>query len=82
LCPDQAIYNIEPKSNKVKRRIPLSQLGFIHLSKYGDNFFCLHVPSEYDYLLVSPKKTEIITRILENYEALMGHPLPVTFANT
>jgi len=56
-------------------------LGSISLSKLPDNFFAIHVPSEYDYLLVSNKKTEIVTKLVENYEAVVGKPLPVNFGN-
>lgn len=60
---ETTVYNIEPNSYKMKRRIPLKGIGHISLSKLPDNFFILHVPNEYDYLLVSCKKTEIITTI-------------------
>jgi len=81
LITEQAIYNIEPSSNKCKRRIPLTALGGVSLSQLPDNFFALNIPSEYDYLLVSSKKTEIVTRLVESYKALKGQDLPVTFEN-
>jgi hypothetical protein len=79
---DLALYNIEPSSYKVKRRISLKELGTISLSKLPDNFFCLHVPSEYDYLLVSNKKTEIVSKICEVYEKQLGEKLAVNFNNS
>lgn len=82
LITDLAIYNVEPSSHKVKRRITLKELGSISLSKLPDNFFCLHVPSEYDYLLVSNKKTEIVTKIVEAYEKHAGTKLAVSFSNS
>eukprot|EP01136_Pigoraptor_vietnamica_P006857 Opistho-1_new@40305 len=82
LLTDAAMYNLEPSSYKCKRRIPLREIGSVSLSKLPDNFFALHVPTEYDYLLVSSKKTEIVTRILEGYEAANGKKLSVTFANS
>jgi HKD family nuclease len=54
----------------------------VSLSKLPDNFFCLHVPSEYDYLLVSNKKTEIVTKLIEEFEKCAGQKLPVTFSNS
>jgi hypothetical protein len=79
---DLALYNVEPSSYKVKRRILLKELGAISLSKLPDNFFCLHVPSEYDYLLVSNKKTEIVSKICEVYEKDLHAKLPVNFSNS
>lgn len=83
MVTDQAIYNVDPgSSHKVKRRIPLKDLGGASMSTLPDNFFCLHVPSEYDYLLVSNKKTEIITKIKDAYEKLCGSALSVEFGNS
>lgn len=62
---ETTVYNIEPHSYKMKRRIPLKGIGQISISKLPDNFFIFHVPNEYDYLLVSCKKTEIITTITD-----------------
>jgi hypothetical protein len=70
LITEQAIYNIDPSNYKCKRRIPLQQLGGVSLSQLPDNFFALNIPSEYDYLLVSSKKTEIVTRLTEAYKNL------------
>lgn len=66
----------------MKRRISLKDLGAISMSKLPDNFFCLHVPSEYDYLLVSNKKTEIVTKLCESYEKLKGDKVVVNFSNS
>eukprot|EP00128_Syssomonas_multiformis_P015542 Colp12_sorted_trinity150504_noHs@27089 len=82
LITEKALYNLEPGTFKSKRRIPYKELGAISLSKLPDNFFAIHVPTEYDYLLVSSKKTEIITKLLESYETAFGRPLPVTFSNS
>eukprot|EP00158_Paraphelidium_tribonemae_P001616 Partr_v1_DN24614_c0_g1_i1_m59903 putative myosin ID heavy chain-like len=79
---DLAIYNIEPSSHRVKRRITLAEVGSISLSKMPDNFFCLHVPAEYDYLLVSNKKTEIVSKLTEAYQKQSNASLPVTFNNS
>ena len=61
----------------------MSELGSISLSKLPDNFFCIHVPSEYDYLLVSNKKTEIITKLVDSFpKNTSGKQLSVNFANS
>ena len=52
------------------------------LSQLPDNFFSLHIPSEYDYLLVSSKKTEIVSRLCEAFRNLRSQDLPVKFDNS
>ena len=51
------------------------------MSKLPDNFFCVCVPSEYDYLLVSNKKTEIVTLLMQYHEAATKNKLNVIFGN-
>ena len=58
--PDGALYNVEPHSTKVHRRIPLSNISHISTSMLSDNFFIVHVPLEYDYVFVGGRKTEIV----------------------
>lgn len=57
LVSDQAIYNLEklkkPKKGSLydfKRRIPFKLIDSVSLSKLSDNYFVIHVPSEYDYV--------------------------------
>lgn len=70
MITESSIYNIEPQSYKMKRRILLKGVASISLSKLPDNFFALHVPSEYDYLMVSTKKCEIISKIVATSRVL------------
>jgi len=81
LISETAIYNIDPGSYKCKRRILLKELGSVSLSKLPDNFFTFHVPSEYDYLMVSSKKTEIVTLLMQNTEKSTGSALKINFSN-
>lgn len=55
LRKEQAVYNIDPSGYKMKRRIPIREVGAVSLSKLPDNFFCLHVPSEYVLDLASSR---------------------------
>jgi len=64
-----------------KRRIPLKLLSKVTMSKLPDNFFSLHVEGEYDYLLVSPKKIEIVQRLIDVYESLQHEELSLVFAD-
>eukprot|EP00163_Fabomonas_tropica_P023680 TRINITY_DN4107_c0_g1_i3.p1 TRINITY_DN4107_c0_g1~~TRINITY_DN4107_c0_g1_i3.p1 ORF type:complete len:114 (+),score=13.17 TRINITY_DN4107_c0_g1_i3:385-726(+) len=56
--------------------------GSVSMSKLSDNFFSLHMPSEYDYLMVSGKKCEIVTHIMNVYKETAGKALKVTFSNS
>eukprot|EP00122_Pirum_gemmata_P016801 Pgem_evm2s15715 len=79
ICTENALYNIDPSNYKLKRRIPYKSLGMVSLSQLPDNFFLFHVPDEYDYLMVSGKKVEIVTRVSAEYEKVMGKPLKIQF---
>lgn len=81
ILTSQAIYNIEPGSNKLKRRIPLTSLGSVSMSKLNDNWFALHVPSEYDYLMISSKKTEIVTALQSAWNKVKSKDLTVNLSN-
>ena len=51
----EAVYNVEPGSFKVKRRIDLRSVDEISVSCLDDDFLAMHIPSEYsDYLFVAP----------------------------
>jgi hypothetical protein len=77
---EAAIYNMD-HHYRIKRRIPIRELGCIMASCLPDNFFCLHIPSEYDYILVSSRKVEIIVLLLSTYERQANKSLPVILEN-
>lgn len=97
LITDKNIYNLSPQSYRPKRIIELKSLSAISLSRLPDNFFCLHVDQEYDYLLVSSRKSEIVERVREIWSKEVsrkgsansvstsstgsGDQLPINFAN-
>jgi len=75
LLTDKAVYNIlkYPKPKKgllyeVRRRIDLKLITGVSVSKLQDNFFVIHVPSEYDYVFSSPKKTIFIVLLKNLFE--------------
>eukprot|EP00897_Mesotaenium_endlicherianum_P005038 jgi/Mesen1/4562/ME000232S03815 len=78
---DAAIYVLETETYRQKRRIGLQLLETLCLSELNDNFFALIVPTEYDYLLASTRKTEIVTVLVEAVK-LIGSELNVMFTNT
>eukprot|EP00300_Choanocystis_sp_HF-7_P033095 c45388_g1_i1.p1 GENE.c45388_g1_i1~~c45388_g1_i1.p1 ORF type:complete len:233 (-),score=50.53 c45388_g1_i1:76-774(-) len=79
LITDLAIYNMDTVNYKIKRRIDLKLLGSVSMSTLPDNFFALHIPNEYDYLMVSGRKTEIVTVLMLNHENLTSEQLPINF---
>jgi len=81
---ESSLYNITNTlilPNKVHRRILIRSIGGISLSTLQDNYFVIHVPTEYDYLYESPKKTEIVSIIAETYREQTQNTLTVTFTD-
>lgn len=75
------MYNIEPSSAKVRRRIAISNISHISASLLNDNFFIIHVPSEYDYVYVSGRKTEVVSILRLAYQEAMGEELSLVMCN-
>jgi len=81
LFSDGSMYNIEPSSAKVRRRIPLANISHLSASLFCDNFFIIHVPTEYDYVYVSGRKTEVIAIFRQAYMDAMGEELTLELKN-
>jgi myosin-1 len=84
LLTDKSIYNLKkfnkPKKNcffECKRQISLKSIESISVSKLSDNFFVIHVPSEYDYVYENAKKTIFITLLNNEFKKSFGKPLPL-----
>ena len=75
------MYNIDPTSNKIRRRIALSNISHISASSLSDNFLLIHVPTEYDYLYISGRKTEIVAVLRLAYTHATGEDLSVALQN-
>jgi len=43
--------------------------------------FVLHIPTEYDYVFISERKTEFLTALCDEYKIETGGTLPLTFDN-
>ena len=78
---DGALYNIDPTTVKVKRRIQLANISRLSASLLSDNFFVVHVPLEYDYLFVSGGKTEIISVLRQAFTEATSQELSITMQN-
>ncbi len=53
----------------------------ISMSTLADNFFILHVPTEYDYVVESKKKSEVVTVLCEVIKELTGNRPQITFSD-
>lgn len=69
LITERAVYNLDPNGYMINRRIPLRRVKGIMVSPLTDGYFIMNIPDEYDYLLESNKKTEILKVLTENYTA-------------
>eukprot|EP00800_Vazella_pourtalesii_P001249 TRINITY_DN1106_c3_g1_i3.p1 TRINITY_DN1106_c3_g1~~TRINITY_DN1106_c3_g1_i3.p1 ORF type:complete len:335 (-),score=79.07 TRINITY_DN1106_c3_g1_i3:177-1121(-) len=78
---ENGLFNLEPKTHECKRQIPYYDISKISCSLLDDNFFVIHVPNEYDYLMVSSNKTEIVSLVSLLYLWSCGDPLKVAFMN-
>ncbi|KAK8930578.1 hypothetical protein KSP39_PZI016089 [Platanthera zijinensis] len=65
LITDFAIYLIDPDSDVLKRRISLAAIDKLCTSELNDNFLAIIIPTEYDCLIASTRKTEIVNVLLE-----------------
>jgi len=86
VATDQAIYIVE-KSIKKKvlvhtliRRVGIRDIRGVSVSTLSDNVIVLHLP-EYDQVIENDKKTELIIVLVENYKALGGGALNVSFSD-
>lgn len=78
---DFAIYIVDPESDSLKRRIALAAVDKILLSELNDNFFAIIIPTEYDLLMASTRKTEIVTVLVEATKNASDYELEVVFSN-
>lgn len=66
----------------VKRRIAFKDISGISLSTMADDFFILHVGSEYDTVMTSVFKTEFLTVLNEKFSEQTGRKLNITFTDS
>ncbi|XP_068668279.1 uncharacterized protein [Aristolochia californica] len=81
LITDFAIYIVDPQIRALKRRIALAAVDKLCLSELSDNFFAIIVPSEYDLLMASTRKTEIVTVLVDATKSTSEYELEVVFSN-
>ncbi|MED6208549.1 hypothetical protein PIB30_046194 [Stylosanthes scabra] len=81
MITDLAIFVIDPEIDALKRRVALDTVEKICLSELSDNFFAIIIPKEYDLLMASTRKTEIVTVMVEATKSASDFELEVAFSN-
>lgn len=83
MITDFAIYIVDTEVDVLKRRIVLAAIERVCLSELSDNFFALIISSEYDLLMASTRKMEIVTVLVEatKSKSASGFELDVVFSN-
>lgn len=81
LITNFAIYIVDPDSDTLKRRIALAAVETMCLSELSDNFFAIIIPTEYDLLMASTRKSEIVTVLVEATKSASNYELDVVFSN-
>lgn len=76
-----AIYVVDQETYTLKRRIALAAVEKLCLSELSDNFFSIIVPTEYDLLLASTRKTEIVSLLVESMKNTSNYELEVHLSN-
>ena len=74
LITNRAIYNLMPTNyRKCKRRIPLDLIDSITISVHPQsNEFVVHIPSEYDYRLISLHRAKLLD-VLKRFWKVRNH---------
>ncbi|XP_009628883.1 uncharacterized protein LOC107823343 [Nicotiana tabacum] len=81
LITDFAVYIVDPDCGALKRRIALAAVEKLCLSELSDNFFAIIIPTEYDLLMASTRKTEVVTTLVEATKSQSDYELDVLFSN-
>lgn len=87
IVTDVAAYVLDSTFYRLKHRFPLQSIEKVSLSELSDNFFALRIPSEYDCLMASTRKSEIVTVLVEAAKQLISsnspeNELQVVFSNS
>nr|XP_009770885.1 PREDICTED: myosin IB heavy chain-like [Nicotiana sylvestris] len=81
LMTDFAIYIVDPDIDALKRRISLAAVEKLCLSELSDNFLAIIIPTEYDLLMASTRKTEIVTVLVDATKSQSDYELEVLLSN-
>ena len=81
ILTDFAIYLIDPETEAMTRRIALSSVEKMCLSKLSDNFFAIIIPTEYDLFMASTRKTELVQVMVDVTKSASDYELEVLLSN-
>ncbi|XP_073138088.1 uncharacterized protein [Henckelia pumila] len=81
LITDFAIYIVDPDTDSLKRRIALAAVEKLCSSELCDNFLAIIIPTEYDLLMASTRKTEIVAVFVETTKSASDYELEVSRSN-
>ncbi|XP_008791466.2 myosin IB heavy chain-like [Phoenix dactylifera] len=81
IITDFAIYLVDPDANVLKRRIALAAVDKLCLSELSDNFLAIIIPTEYDLLMASTRKTEIVTMLVKATRSTSEYELELFCSN-
>ncbi|XP_073273155.1 uncharacterized protein [Primulina huaijiensis] len=81
IITDFAIYIVDPDTDSLKRRIALAAVEKLCLSELCDNFLAIIIPTEYDLLMASTRKTEIVAVFVETTKSASDYELEVSLSN-
>lgn len=81
IVTDFALYVIDPDTYSLKRRIALAAVEKLYLSKLCDNFLAIIIPTEYDILMASTRKNEIVTILVDASKSTSNFEIDVIFKN-
>ena len=65
----------------VERKIPLETIASISISELQDDIVVMHIPAEWDAVLETVFKTELLTLMAEKYKAVARKNLQINFGN-
>ncbi|KAG9134345.1 hypothetical protein Leryth_016240 [Lithospermum erythrorhizon] len=77
-----AIYIIDPETDVLKRRIALAAVEKVCMSELSDNFLAIIIPTEYDLLMASTRKTKIAKVLIEAIMNASDYELDVFLSNS
>uniref|UniRef100_A0A7N0T3H6 TH1 domain-containing protein n=1 Tax=Kalanchoe fedtschenkoi TaxID=63787 RepID=A0A7N0T3H6_KALFE len=77
-----AMYMVDPDTISLKRRVTLMNVDKISFSELSDNFFAITIPVEYDLLIASTRKAEIVAILVDAVKGASDHELQVESCNS
>lgn len=81
LVTDFALYFIDPDTDTLRRRIALAAVEKLCLSEQGDHFLAIVIPTEYDVLIASTRKSEIVNALVDATRSASDYELEVVHSN-